>query len=230
VLLCKESIFACAQLSCKEVDIGNKYNLTIIMGCGGTKVFVANEKKIGQDARALEDFQKLQLTPQEINTFYTAFCKMDKDGSGHIEIAEFMKSLDLEMTPMSNEVFSELDKSHDGHSDFREFTLAAWKFCAKGLDSVSDLAFDIYDEDDSNALTKVEIKNMIIEIYGKVSPKHDVQSILNEFDIDGSASISRSEFKEMVKKNKNIILPALTFQVQISLMLILMWHVRLTLC
>ena len=132
---------------------------------------------------------------------------------GQIEISEFLEALGLEDTPLSNEVFSEIDKSHNGQSDFREFTLAVWKFCSEGMESISDMAFDIYDQDDSNSLTRVEIKNMIIEIYGRISPKHDVQQLLNDFDNDRDAQVSRSEFKEMVKKNRNIILPAIALQV-----------------
>ena len=49
------------------------------MGCGGTKIFVTNDRVPGQNEKALSDIKKLGLSQEEINTFYAAFCKMDKN-------------------------------------------------------------------------------------------------------------------------------------------------------
>jgi hypothetical protein len=45
------------------------------------------------------------------------------------------------------------------------------------LDSIAEFAFDIYDTDNSEQLTKPEIKELIIEAYGKITEKHNVSDV-----------------------------------------------------
>lgn len=138
------------------------------MGCGDSKVTAVS------DGDPHGDVAKLQLSSNEVNAFRKAFRKMDKDNSGYIGIAEFIDSLNIERTVVSEEVFQDMDTSNDGSISFKEFTLLTWRFCTRGLDSIAEFAFDIYDTDNSEELTKDEIKEMIIESYGKVTEKHNV--------------------------------------------------------
>lgn len=141
------------------------------MGCGESKV-------LPDSSDPNNDVAKLQLSPSELNAFRTAFRKMDKDNSGSINITEFLKSLNVQRTVVSEEVFEDMDSSHDGSISCKEFTLLTWRFCTRGLDSIAEFAFDIYDTDNSQELTKDEIKEMIIESYGKVTEKHSVSVMI----------------------------------------------------
>lgn len=142
------------------------------MGCGDSKVACAD------DGDPNGDVAKLCLTPSEVKAFRKAFRKIDKNNSGFIGITEFLESLKVERTVVSEEVFQDMDASHDGNVSFKEFTLLTWRFCTRGLDSIAEFAFDIYDTDNSEELTKDEIKEMIIECYGKVTQKHNVSLLL----------------------------------------------------
>lgn len=89
------------------------------MGCCGSKVFVVRKVE-GQDGNTLECLRKLHLNKKDIDKLYTAFCRFDLDGSGFIEQDEFLASLDIEKTPISVEVFNEIDRSDDKKMSFKE--------------------------------------------------------------------------------------------------------------
>lgn len=120
------------------------------------------------------DVVKLQLTTSELKAFRKAFNQIDKNKSGSLSINEFIESLKVQRTVISEEIFEDMDTSCDGSVSFAEFTLLTWRFCIRGLDSIAEFAFDIYDTDNSEKLTNAEIKEMIIESYGKVTDKHNV--------------------------------------------------------
>jgi Ca2+-binding EF-hand superfamily protein len=143
------------------------------MGCGDSKVNVDDDPN--------NDISKLQLSKKEVNAFRKAFQKMDKDHGGSINISEFIESLNVEITIVSEEVFEDMDTSNNGSISFKEFTLLTWRFCTRGLDSIAEFAFDIYDTDNSHELTKEEIKEMIIESYGKETQKHNVRRLVSTF-------------------------------------------------
>jgi Ca2+-binding EF-hand superfamily protein len=92
-------------------------------------------------------------------------------------VKEFIESLGVQRTVVSEEVFEDMDTSNDGTVSFKEFTLLTWRFCTRGLDSIAEFAFDIYDTDNSEQLTKPEIRELIIEAYGKITEKHNVSDV-----------------------------------------------------
>lgn len=176
------------------------------MGCGSSKIDDVDEKKSKQD------LAKLQLSTSQIKAFRNAFRRIDKNNNGSINIKEFLESLNVERTVIAEEIFEDMDMSNDGNISFSEFTLMTWRFCTRGLDSIAEFAFSIYDTDNSGELTKQEIKDMIIESYGKVTEKHSVNAVLHAFDKDGDDKISKQEFVKTVRKMPNIMQPAMFFQ------------------
>jgi Ca2+-binding EF-hand superfamily protein len=139
------------------------------MGCGDSKVMTVETRN---------DLAKLQLSSSQIDTFLAAFHKIDRNNSGFINIKEFIDTLKIERTIASEEVFEDMDFTHDGRISFREFTLLIWRFCTRGLESIAEFAFDIYDTDNSQELTQDEIKEMILETHGKLTDKHNVSIII----------------------------------------------------
>ena len=65
------------------------------MGCGSSKVFVANNTVIGQDDSAMNAFRLLELTTDDVNKLYRSFRSIDLSGNGTIQIDEFLASLEL---------------------------------------------------------------------------------------------------------------------------------------
>lgn len=107
------------------------------MGCGDSKVFIANNNVEGQDKQTLNDLiNVIHLTAAEVNIIYSAFRKIDVtgclyhiliglvilicSGDGSIDLVEFLHSLNMEETPVTKEVFSEFDSGKDQSMNFRE--------------------------------------------------------------------------------------------------------------
>ena len=65
------------------------------MGCTSSRVFAVNAKIPGQGPQALEDFDKICLTQDDINVFYSAFRKFDANGDGTISLVEFLVHLNI---------------------------------------------------------------------------------------------------------------------------------------
>lgn len=184
------------------------------MGCccsGGVK-FVPNDKVPGQDLDAYKAFQTIYLSDSEINKMYQSFCNFDVNGSGEVSYVEFLTILDLEDTPISREVFNEMDDSHDWNMTFREFVLNMWMFCTRSKQSISMFAFDIFDEDDSGSLNQEEITDMVGRIYGKKGLSHDIRLIIKKMDKNKDGKIDRKEFVDSVDKFPGLLFPAFHLQ------------------
>lgn len=69
--------------------------VTAAMGCGGSKVYVVNDRFPGQGPECLEVLQKLLLTGEEINIMYNAFSEFDIDGDGEISLLEFLTIMQI---------------------------------------------------------------------------------------------------------------------------------------
>lgn len=47
-----------------------------------------------------------------------------------------------------------------------DFVVGTWNYCTEDKDSLSKLAFDIYDRDTTGTITKKELKGMFIDVWG----------------------------------------------------------------
>lgn len=180
--------------------------------CGGGEKFVVNDKIPGQDVEAYKAFQTIFLSDADINKMYASFCKFDVNGSGEVSYVEFLTILDLEDTPISREVFNEMDDSKDWNMTFREFVLNMWMFCTRSKQSISMFAFDIFDEDDSGSLNQDEITDMVSRIYGKKGLSHDIRLIIKKMDKNKDGMIDRKEFVASVDKFPGLLFPAFHLQ------------------
>lgn len=171
-----------------------------------------NEKIPGQDLEAYKSFQTIFLSDDDINKMYEAFCRFDVNGSGEVSYVEFLTILDLEDTPISREVFNEMDDSKDWNMTFREFVLSMWMFCTRSKHSISMFAFDIFDEDDSGSLNVDEITDMVTRIYGKKGLSHDIRLIIKKMDKNKDGKIDKKEFVDSVAKFPGLLFPAFHLQ------------------
>mmetsp|Transcript_19940 Transcript_19940/g.28659 ORF Transcript_19940/g.28659 Transcript_19940/m.28659 type:complete len:282 (+) Transcript_19940:68-913(+) len=183
------------------------------MGCCGAKRVHTDDK--AHSERNLADFKKIALSDKEVATFYEAFRAIDKNDKGMICIGDFLRAIGIDETPLSVELFEDLDTAVDGYFDFREFTLAVWRFCSRGTESIADFTFDLY-AGNSDELEEANIQELIDGIFGKRNKKHTVKSMLKSLDKDGNKKISRTEFKESVKKYPRFLYEPLTFQTKLK--------------
>lgn len=176
--------------------------------CGG---FVVRHHVEGQDYESYSDIKRLGLTRSEIDTFFRAFKKVDGKGRDQILISELLNYLDINPSPIALHIFSELDLSTEGMLNFREFTLSAWKFCSRRQEGISDMAFTMYDINDSGDLTTNEISTMIKDCYGEISEHNNIWTILEEFDTNEDSKVSRAEFINKCSKHPVLLAPTLAF-------------------
>ena len=67
--------------------------------------------------------KRLGLTRSEIDTFYRAFLKVDKEKEGSIKISDLLEHLGIYPSPVIMRVFTELDLSNDDMLNFREVNI-----------------------------------------------------------------------------------------------------------
>jgi Ca2+-binding EF-hand superfamily protein len=130
------------------------------MGCGQSI-----EKKV--PAEWYKQFIALKLSRSEIKKLFNLYRKIDMDRSGSIDIIEMLTFLDVENTSFNQRVFSVFDMNRSGRIDFREFVLSLWNYCTLGNATLDIFTFDLYDNDRSGVLSKVELEQMVKDLYGK---------------------------------------------------------------
>mmetsp|Transcript_33359 Transcript_33359/g.33983 ORF Transcript_33359/g.33983 Transcript_33359/m.33983 type:complete len:288 (-) Transcript_33359:74-937(-) len=183
------------------------------MGCGGSNSFHVNTKYPGQDAKAMEDFKTIELTPSEVNKFYQAFCKFDVMKDGTIELAEFLIQLKLtNSTKIAKEVFGDMDRDGDGDLNFREFVLCVWKYLMRTKESVASFAFDMFDTDNSSTLTIEEIEEMVMFVYGTRDLSKNVKKVIKDLDTNADGKIVKEEFISAAKRFPALLFPAFEMQ------------------
>jgi Ca2+-binding EF-hand superfamily protein len=130
------------------------------MGCGSSM-----DKKIPMEW--YRQFVALKLSRSEVKKLFALFRKIDMDRSGSIDVVEMLTFLDIENTSFNQRVFSIFDMNRSGKIDFREFVLSLWNYCTLGNATLDIFTFDLYDKDRSSILSKIEMEQMVMDLYGK---------------------------------------------------------------
>ena len=107
-----------------------------------------------------------------------AFATMDVERTGHINMAQFAKGFQVEVTPSLISLFNLLDNDGSGFLDFREYLLGlALLNESNDRSSILKLVFQVFDADGSKTLSITELSSFLVRCgYGDV----DVGSVLAE--------------------------------------------------
>lgn len=116
------------------------------------------------------------------------------------------------MTKTTAEVFKELDENKDGMLTFEEFVVNVYKYLIKGPEDIASFAFDIFDKDDSGALSEDEIKALILDVYGKKKVDDSVIKMIKSMDRNKDKLISKQEFVKGAKMYPQMLYPAFAMQ------------------
>ena len=130
---------------------------------------IYNEKKLHKTIAPLRPtFESLGLKEDDVARLHEQFLKIDKDGSGTIELWEMLDHLDLKRNRFAKRVFAIFDVDGSNEIDFKEFVVALWQYCTLGRAQLIMFAFDLYDRDSSGAIDFEEFNTMLKELYGPV--------------------------------------------------------------
>jgi hypothetical protein len=72
------------------------------------------------DKVTAETFATLGLSVGHLSEMHKAFREIDEDGSGSIDITEFLDYVDVKLTPFSKRVFSLMDEDGSGQVSVRK--------------------------------------------------------------------------------------------------------------
>ena len=130
---------------------------------------IYNDKKWHKTIAPLRPtFESLGLKEDDVARLHEQFLKIDKDGSGTIELWEMLDHLDLKRNRFAKRVFAIFDVDGSNEIDFKEFVVALWQYCTLGRAQLIMFAFDLYDRDSSGAIDFEEFNTMLKELYGPV--------------------------------------------------------------
>jgi serine/threonine-protein phosphatase 2B regulatory subunit len=175
-----------------------------------------------QSSSSAQLAMQLGISDATLTKLERVFSAIDFDGSGEVDVGEFLAFFELKRTKFSKRVFSVMDADGSGEMDFTEFLLAVWNYCTFNKYALIRFAFELYDADGSGAIDTDEMSNMLKDVYGKKALKSNKQAqfVLEKITILGEQSIGDMEvayplFEDFCNKHPALLFPA--FHLQLTL-------------
>ena len=109
---------------------------------------------------------KLGCQEKDLAKLKRVFAKADRDGSGQLNLLEFLMYVDVEKTPLAKRVFSLFDYDGSEQMSFKEFTFALWNFASLDHPGLGRFTFGIYARDAASIDAK-GIRAFIVDVYGE---------------------------------------------------------------
>lgn len=181
------------------------------MGCLLTKQFNARHDVPGQGREVFKLAGDLRMTPNDLNHLFTAFCKVDLDGSGQVSVDEFIVMHGISQEYVGELVFKIFDNNHDGQLNFYEYVHALWNYLSFNKKDLSNFLFDIFDTDGSNEMSYDEVRFMF-HVLWTFEPESHLQATFQLLDRNKDHIVDRKELAEFAIHNNMIMFPA--FEVQ----------------
>jgi len=157
----------------------------------------------------LNELQKgTNFSPNEIKKLYAGFKKIDLNGDGMLTKEEFYSIPAIERNPLADRVFGVFDTQKNNKVDFKSFLSALSVFNAINKQEKIDFIFKIYDIDNDGYISNGELftvlKGMVGENLNDVQLQQVVDKTILFADKDGDGKLSKEEFNEVMKENKDI--------------------------
>mmetsp|Transcript_7122 Transcript_7122/g.23830 ORF Transcript_7122/g.23830 Transcript_7122/m.23830 type:complete len:354 (-) Transcript_7122:62-1123(-) len=159
----------------------------------------------------LESFQRSQgLNTESLKEMYKRFLESDKDGSGRVDVNEFVRMLRVDRTPFVERLFAMFDSDRTGLIDVKEFIVGMSNVGSEAKDNKIQFAFSVYDLDGSGFIDASEMRKIIKATNMSTDKQVDrkVEWLMRQCDTDGDGNISFEEFTALSKKFPNIVFPA----------------------
>ncbi len=163
-------------------------------------------------------FMKLHIDQDKGQDLFLAFCAMDTDAGGTVDIEECFAYLGGVRTRFTERIWhhdaklNEEGEFQEGLS-FKEFAIVCWNYCTMQPHQFARMIFEIFDVEKTDLLEKPDVETIYRFMYDcEDFDEYYVNKVPFEKDKDGNETIEKVKFCEFLSKNKHIIQPALDYQ------------------
>eukprot|EP00698_Gefionella_okellyi_P005204 TRINITY_DN14755_c0_g1_i1.p1 TRINITY_DN14755_c0_g1~~TRINITY_DN14755_c0_g1_i1.p1 ORF type:complete len:178 (-),score=37.32 TRINITY_DN14755_c0_g1_i1:91-624(-) len=148
--------------------------------------------------------QESQFSERDLKRLYRRFKRLDKDGSGTIDMDEFLAIQSIAVNPLVYRIISIFDLDGDREIDFKEFISAMATISGVGDRTAKlKMAFQVYDMDADGYISNGELFQVLRMMVGSNLNDVQLQQIVDKTiiaaDEDGDGKISFQEFLKMVE-------------------------------
>lgn len=157
------------------------------------------------------------LGDSEVDKLYHHFLRLDANGNGQVESAEFLMTPEAQQNPLSSRLLSLFDRDNSGYIDFQEFTNGLAVFSSKASkDRKLKFAFEIYDLDGDGYITNGELFTVLKVMTGSHLSDNQLQQVVDksirDADKDKDGKISFEEFKKVINVKNSAFLELWTIK------------------
>eukprot|EP00605_Chrysophyceae_sp_TOSAG23-4_P002503 GSChrysophyteH1.ASY1.ANO1.2766.1 assembled CDS len=164
----------------------------------------------------MEDLlMKLHIDEQRGIDMFLAFCAMDTDCGGTVDVEECFAYLGGQRSRFTERIwFTEPKINEDGEHEeglaFEEFAIVCWNYCTMSAYQLGQVSFEIFDVEKADQLEQPDIEAMYRLLWD--CEEHD-DYYVNQVPYDkNDGFITKDKFCEHVAKKKHIIEPAINYQ------------------
>ncbi|XP_073304288.1 calmodulin-like [Primulina huaijiensis] len=137
------------------------------------------------------------LGEERIAEFRDAFCLIDKNSDGVIDIEELAIAIQSLDENTKREELEEMMNEVDGEMDFEEFiNIMARKIKENMVEELRE-AFQVFDRDQDGFVSAIELKIVMINLGKRLTNEEATQMIIAA-DVDGDGLISCDEFVKIM--------------------------------
>lgn len=155
--------------------------------------------------QSLVEFSRMEklfhIDYETAETYLAKFSAMDTTHSGFLHIDDFVKALNLPLTPSIRRAFELFDSSGRGYINFREF-VAGLAFISKGtgFSSTMEAAFNACDLDKDGYLSREEIERALLNTFPNLQ-RDQVESLVEKLNMNEVGALSWEDFRRFLEAN-----------------------------
>jgi hypothetical protein len=158
---------------------------------------------------------KLNIDEQRGIDMFLAFCAMDTDCGGTVDVDECFAYLGGTRTRYTERIWHAEPKiNDDGEYEeglaFKEFAIVCWNYCTLTPAQLAQSVFEIFDVENADELEKPDIEALYKFLWD--CEEHDENYVSQVPFEKNSDMISKTKFSEHCSKKKHIIEPAINYQ------------------
>jgi serine/threonine-protein phosphatase 2B regulatory subunit len=175
---------------------------------GGSSIADAEERK-----DALEScLAQLEFGGALIRSLLKQYPSSDENKQSVIGLHSFCSFLKIKVDPIAERMFNLFDFDESDTINMKEFMVSISNYAAdfKTEDKIK-FAFQIFDVDNSNHLSRDELQNILKANYMAPSVDENIKrkanAVFNSADIDNSGDISLEEFVVVANKFPSLLFP-----------------------